>query len=272
MRNILKLITTAAISLCMPMTVFAFPSTVKEVKNMLMSSENIREDTNGISITVGSDQNSTMVLEEYFNNIFRDSDFEEVNVQISKTQNGYTFTFTDADLSTLIDHQKAVNAWAAMTAKSITANGDDRYSVLWKTFHYLASNYSYDKDVPYDELLRAQGTYYLIENKKGLCATFAKAFRALIEAVPFDSESNLVDWNTNNKTYMSVAILRNEVHEWTAVKDLDDVWYQYDPSGAASGKNRFDFIKDQKIVEQAWFCKPSGNLYGENYKDPVWFY
>ena len=272
MKNVLRLITAAFISLCMPVTVYAFPSTVKDVKHALVSSGNAYEDANGFNILVENGQNSTMVLENKFNDIFRDSDFEEVNAPITKVQNGYLFTFTDEDLSTLIDHQNVVDAWADTTAKNITANGDDRSSVLWKVFHYLASNYSYDKDVPYDELLRAQGAYYLIENSKGLCATFAKAFRALIEAVPFDPESNLVDWNANNKAYISVAILRNGVHEWAAVQDTDGVWYQYDPSGAAAGKNSFNFIKDQKIVEQAWFCKTVESLYGDNYKDPVWFY
>ncbi len=61
----------------------------------------------------------------------------------------------------------------------------------------------------------------------------AKAYRALIEAIPFDPATGLVNWECAVPARIKVAIVYNDGHEWNAIQDLDGTWYHYDLSTAA---------------------------------------
>lgn len=145
-------------------------------------------------------------------------------------QDGDHYIILSSDqLKTLADHQKAVDEWAHFVASQLFPSGTDRGTVLQTSFLHIVRNYPYDDTATSwrDSLKcnQAQDAYYMITNGSGICASYAKAFRALIEAVPFNPETHLVDWECNNPAYIKVAIVKyfhsNVGHEWNAIQESD---------------------------------------------------
>lgn len=139
-----------------------------------------------------------------------------------------TFTISAAQLATLAEHQDVTNQWANSTARALFPSGTDRNTVLRTAYLHIARNYPYANGISTAEAKRAQGAYYMITTGKAICASYTKAYRALVEAVPFDPATGLVSWECAAPTRIKVAIVYNDGHEWNAIQDPDGTWYHYD--------------------------------------------
>ena len=72
--------------------------------------------------------------------------------------------------------------------------------------------YSMDILGDLDKERDASDAYSLIANNTGVCIAFFCAFRALLEAVPFNPSTGLVDWNCVEPDHIRVAIVENVKH------------------------------------------------------------
>ena len=138
------------------------------------------------------------------------------------------FTISAAQLATLAEHQDVTNQWADSTAKALFSSGTDRNTVLQTAYLHIARNYPYANGISAAEVKKAQGAYYMITTGKAICASYTKAYRALIEAVLFDPVTGLVNWECAAPARIKVAIVYNDGHEWNAIQDPDGSWYHYD--------------------------------------------
>ena len=55
--------------------------------------------------------------------------------------------------------------------------------------------------------------------KNGVCIAFSCAFRAMLEAVPFNPSTGLVDWNCTEPDHIRVAIVEDGKHMWNAIQN-----------------------------------------------------
>jgi hypothetical protein len=140
-----------------------------------------------------------------------------------------------ADLSA---RQDKIDVWMKKNVSGIIPSGVEHEEAIRLAYDYIMKSLEYDynieKDV--DEECLAQGADYVIDHGgKGDCASFSRFFRALVEAIPFDSETGLVNYDVvkEHEYHIRVAIIsfnrtQNDGHVWTAIQDPDGDWYHYD--------------------------------------------
>lgn len=182
----------------------------------------------------------------------------------------HVYAISEEEMQLFIDRQDAVEKWALSVTKNIIPDNSSRDVAVQEAFSYLVSNFYYDCEASeHQELLnQAQGAYYLIMNGKGVCASFSKAFRALVESISFDPGTGNVSWGCANPFFLQVAIVRNNSHEWTAIQDTDGTWYHYDVSTCSSygkkwGEWRYFHVAEKDLHD---------SFYNGVYENPSWYY
>ena len=127
-----------------------------------------------------------------------------------------------------------VDSWLAASVPSIIPDGTSREDAIWLAYTHVvnayAPDYAAEADTGYKRK-EAQGAAYVLKNGSGICAGLTKLFRSIVEYVPFDSQTGLVNYSAASPEHLRVAVVMNEAagHEWAAIQ-LAGIWYYYDLS------------------------------------------
>lgn len=169
---------------------------------------------------------------------------ETGGVQYDADSGGYRFQITANQINTLIDHQMYVDQWTSQTIPLVAKQGMDRETAIHTVFDWIISHYQYNSDLNHNILTAEsyQGVYAMLTNPdhEGICSSFSKLFRTMIEAIPFN-EYQLVDYQTSTPNYIKVSLVNNAglTHEWNAIVDPDGTCYYYDLSAQDIASNAF---------------------------------
>lgn len=244
MKNRIASILTAMVVLlssCVP--VIATPMTTAQAAQALTaSSDRISMDTQGDGIRYHLYQNENKQWDKFLNNsintTFRACNIRAVYTMITyhtnTEDNSTEYIINKASLDALALHQDTVDEWAHFVTTQLLPDGTDRNTVLKLCYLHIARNYAYDREIVANDdrgkQLLAQDAYYMITTGKAICASYARAFRALVEAVPFNKSTGLVDWASAEPDRIKVAIIedRSVRHAWNAIQDPDGTWFYYD--------------------------------------------
>lgn len=175
-----------------------------------------------------------------------------------------------SNVEKIVERTTWVEEWTKENVPNIVSNGMTKEAAQRTVFDYIANNYDYDFS-----LLRSNGAsasdskdssdaYSLLCNKRGVCVAFSCAYRALLEAVPF--ENGVVNWNATNPEHIKVAIVENATHMWNAIQADDGTWHFYDTSSASCMR----LYSAPKMMSR-YYDFADGPTY-DNHGDKIWHY
>lgn len=242
MKKIHTLISSVVLSVAMSFSAFATPMTVQETAQSILAVDNhFYYDSDGVKYDIPmSDRYNTAAISKInalLTSALRGCAVGDFGSQINWcSSDGVTCSITikKDELSILAAHQDVVDSWADATARAVIPSGTSRDEAILTSYLHIARNYSYNTNLSNDEVMAAQGAYFMIKNGYGLCASYAKVFRSLVEAIPFNQETGLVDWECTSPTHIKVVVAASDDHEWNEIQDADGVWYVYDLSASRS--------------------------------------
>lgn len=195
------------------------------------------ESTPISSGSLSSDKVITTIIEPAVSTGTRFCDSGELlRVDYRDSSSGRIYSINSTDIAKLEGRIAYVNDWLKANMPTIIPSGTDRETAIRTAFNYIIDNYPYDDYLTsYEQKADAQGAYYVIANGKGICASYSKLFRAMLEYLPFNT-SGVVDYNEPNPTHIIVAIVNDadHTHEWDAIQDPDGTWYYYDITHTAA--------------------------------------
>ena len=261
------------LSLCMNITAFASPKTAHEAVGLFQGAE-LSQTYDGNNLTFSFPGNQTLTdsynaLTRVWSKVFPACSPAEVSSTFSRTGDlTLHFTMNQEQLQTSIHRQDAVDRWASDAAKVIFPNGLSKRDALQTACLHLGRNYHFNADISREQLKQAQGAYYLITTGEGVCASFAKAFCALVKAIPFNPATAVVDWNCEDPIFTEPVLVQNEIHQWNAVQDTDGAWYYYDSSQIAMYGNRYGELRycHMSVADSVRSC------YHDTYMSPVYLW
>lgn len=129
-----------------------------------------------------------------------------------------------------------INFWLAENVPQIIPDGIRREDAIRLAYDWLTDNIRYNEAAldSAESTWDYQGSYHAFQSRDGICSTYTKAFRAILESVPlFDG---IVDWDRANSSEpgrIRVASVFNAppleaTHQWAAIQDDNGRWYHYD--------------------------------------------
>lgn len=258
------IILTGILSLVTCVSAYAAPMTYSEAADALVKTNTgFRSYGSSVEIDVSEADHGNVwgMMQNGINDVFRSCSYHTLG-SYTWYSDGISryYVLNTTQLKELSEHQAAVEEWSRSVATQLFPDGMDRESAILTSFLHITRNYSYDKKCPDDIEKRreAQDAYYLITNGSGICASFAKTFRSLVEAVPFNPSTWTVDWKCSSPVNIKVAIVENpDIHEWAAIQENDSSWRYYDCTSlscyALSGDtlDRFDCYGDAS--KRIWY-------------------
>ncbi len=184
-------------------------------------------DTNGnIVTTKGGYTKDTIfeVLEDVINSSLRVCSAFEVRTVQHAASDYSKFIVAKDNIMKVIDRANYIEEWCKENVPSIVPNGLTRDDAILIVFNYIIENYEYDRKAvsnkDKDTLCEEQGGYHMLTTGVGICTSYAKVFRAIIEAIPFNDEY-IVDWDLKEEEakHIPVTIVSCETHIWAAIED-----------------------------------------------------
>ena len=163
----------------------------------------------------------------------------------------------------IIERTTWTDEWVKANVPNAATNVMTREQAKTAVFTYISTNYEYSLDIlgDLDKERDASDAYSLIANNTGVCIAFSCAFRAMLEAVPFNPSTGLVDWNCVEPDHILVAIVENGKHMWNAIQNAQGTWGFYDT--ACASKYRESMM--------AFYDLLGGQVYG-CYGEKIWHY
>lgn len=136
---------------------------------------------------------------------------------------------TDEKIQRLVEHQTELDKWSTEMAKKIASDGGSKFATAYCAYRYITDHYSYDYDAASESFAKAeaQSGYYAMVNGKGICASLSRLFRCLVEAIPFNPDTGLVDWECDNPEYLTVINVSGNNHQWAAINFGDLIGMRY---------------------------------------------
>lgn len=153
-------------------------------------------------------------------------------------------------LERLVYEQDYVDGWCKENVPLIVSDGMDRDTAIRTIYDWIIAFATYDYDALTDDVLLSneQSAYSLLTTGKGVCASYSKLFRGMVEVVPFNIETGGVDWQSGTE-YIKVALVDKRSsdgasgHEWNAIQSSDGTWYCYDVTAADTSNNANGYYK-----------------------------
>lgn len=162
-----------------------------------------------------------------------------------------SYEVREDQLQILVDNQALVNSWLESSVPTLIPDGSSAEDAVWTAYLHVVNSYLPDyialEDTGYVRK-EAQGAAYVLKNGKGICAGLTKLFRSIVESIPFDANTGLVDYSAQDPVYLKAAVLENRdvSHEWAAIS-FSGVWYHYDLSiiNTANLSERYKMTESQ---------------------------
>lgn len=168
----------------------------------------------------------------------------------SKDSNGYYASATINQIEAISGAVDKMNTWIFCNAPKIIPSGTPAKDVPKIIANYLSSKINYDHLAVSNNDFAKRSNYQSMDalvndTSYGICTTYATAFDTLVAVTPIDNKTNLVDWNTANKSHWhyDVALIQSETHSWSAIKTPNEnQWHHYDITW-------YDGPKDPKYLD-----------------------
>jgi transglutaminase-like putative cysteine protease len=112
-------------------------------------------------------------------------------------------------------------------AQEITANALTDYEKVVAIMKYLKENYEYDPNYKLPPKNVEPVTYFLFENKKGVCREFATAYIALARSI--DIPARAVIGYLAKPIPENQTVMASQAHMWVEVK-FENGWLEIDPT------------------------------------------
>lgn len=195
------------------------------------------------------------IWEQYYSiisdNLRTHTGYEETWLSWEPDGNGYTCWIDNGYLDNFLNEKDWVEEWCKTNVKNWVLNGASKDVAIRCVLMYC-NGFNYDYNMAKNqtgsmkkEFTLSASSFSMIQKQNGVCVGFSSAFRSLLESVPFDPETGLVNWDSDNPIYMKVAILRNKTHMWNAVQNDDGTWTWYDATlGSSVSKETVNSMSD----------------------------
>lgn len=229
-KNILNSITALALSL-----ICAFPAQAATMESIANADSRFNYDGTTLSATTNSaDTFSYKEMVDAFLNATRTCSGYEVATYYADYRTNMV-TFDQDKANAIVERTTWTDEWVKTNVPNIASSGMTKEQAKAAVFTYIGTNYDYNRDIigDLDKARDAADAYSLIANNNGVCIAFACTFRAMLEAIPFNPVTGLVDWNCSEPNHIKVAIVENDDHMWNAIQEDNGVWGIYDTSGAS---------------------------------------
>lgn len=242
-RRFSKLVTTTAITAVMLFSsaIPTFAITIDELMNIQNESVVSTTDHFGRRALMTSNNTVDESFYDYINFFSKYlplcSPFEVNPYQFK----GYNEMYIkEEELKTLVDEENAGEAYINAVIEKIVPSGTKKDDALRILAEHIANNYEYDTEA-YDNAMKGdcevaykeQGAYAMLLSGKGVCASYAKFYKTLVNTLPF--KDGVVNWeafkeNPDSCTHLHMLLVNDKgwVHEWNALKDDNGVYHYYD--------------------------------------------
>ncbi len=219
---------TALITALMMMTSTIGEAKAITVEEFIKDSDGIFYlDYNGNVVTKKggyTDKTIWTTLEDVINSSLRVCSAYEVRTAHHAARDESQYIFFKKDIMKVIDRATYIENWCKENVPEIVADGLTRDEAILTVFNYIIDNYEYDNKAvsnkDKDTLCEEQGGYHMLTTGVGICTSYAKVFRAIIEAIPFNDEY-IVDWDLKEEEakHIPVTLVSCETHIWAAIED-----------------------------------------------------
>ena len=169
------------------------------------------------------------------------------------TSDGQKFIISSKTLDEMTMKANAVEQEADMVVHTILREGMTEKEAVNALALYVKSTYPYDYEGLSDieQIAKEQSAYYMIMNKKGVCASLSKFFKALCDKTPLDAAGrvNFTSGNihVNAVTVSGISSTLNANHMWTEVRYSDGTEAVYDVTNTPFPKMKDTFYTEMKI-------------------------
>lgn len=214
----------------------ATPQTVEDARKVILEADDFTNTDHGICFISEGELGASDELDGIIGKYFRGCDAltelrqAVINASVdSPVSTTYRHYITDSMLQDLVGHQTALDTWSSKTAKETVPDGMTKYDASRTAYLYITANYPYDyaAAADYRTSAPAQSGYYALVNGKGICASQSRLFRCLTEAIPFNPDSGLVDWQCDTPQYLSVINISGHGHQFAAIDFGGDAGVRY---------------------------------------------
>lgn len=213
----------------------AFPAQAATIESIANADARLHYNGSTLTATAASTKDAKAVSDSMV----------DIFLYATRSCSGYEFPYFDytsdgnvtlmqSYVDKIVARTTWVEEWVRTNVPGIVSNGMTKEAAQKAVFDYIATNYDYSEDVRDGDIYTkrdAADAYSLLCNKRGVCIAFSCAYRAMLEAVPF--ENGVVNWNATNPEHIQVAIVENDYHMWNAIKADSGEWFIYDTSSAS---------------------------------------
>ena len=112
--------------------------------------------------------------------------------------------------------EELVEKWVRENIQNIVPQGITPSAARRITAKFMLDHMSYDFTKDKSKIYLYQGVAETLKTWKGKCSSYAKLYALLLNSIPFDLRSGLVDYQTKDPYYldMRICIDVSGRHEW----------------------------------------------------------
>ena len=258
MRKIFKSVLAITLS-----TIFAFPAQAATMESIANADSRFHYDGTTLTATIKSAETFSYeeMADSFFNATRTCSGYEIPECYAEYRTNTVIFDQNKANM--IIERTTWTDEWVKANVPNTATYVMTREQAKTAVFTYISTNYEYSLDILgyLDKESEASDAYSLIANNTGVCIAFSCAFRAMLESVPFNPSTGLVDWNCVEPDHIRVSIVENGKHMWNAIQNAQGTWGFYDT--ACASKYRESMM--------AFYDLLGGQVY-DCYGEKIWHY
>lgn len=158
----------------------------------------------------------------------------------------------EKEFENLAKKQNEIDTTIAGIVRENIPAGTSQDEAIQICFDYTIEFLEYDYTNDDFTKKQYQSLYTSLNTGKGICKSYAKLFRALVETIPF--QNKVVNYEFENPEYIQVAICANEeiLHSYNAILDDAGQYHLYDATFAdtTSGDlyNYYDFSELKNTI------------------------
>lgn len=162
-------------------------------------------------------------------NLLAEDYLKDHQAMLRLRDNSWVLSLDSAHYHLLCDTEEFCQARIREVLPTIVLSGMTREEALTQVALWTCDHLEYDFSAEGNKALKAeyQSARHSFTDGKGICATYAYTFSAMVAAIPFDSVTGLVDWNTTMGDRIETCIISNADHAWAGVC-LDGIWHHCD--------------------------------------------
>ncbi len=184
-----------------------------------------------------------------------------------RTSQGFRYHISSDRVQLLLEHEDYIKRWLSQTVPSLVPSGVSREAAIRLIYDYILSNYRYDPEALRNPAMLAahQGAYQMLQTGRGICSSFSKLFRGMVEYVPFSPEG-ISDYSSPRPSRLQVIVIDHlppnaTGHEWAAISEPSDGALRYYDLSRASLEGRDYYrLSEHALLAAGGYGRPENWL------------